>query len=414
MAVSRVATALLISLAGQTDAVSTSTSTAANPIRKVVNMLQEMQKKITTEGAKKQKMYDEYMCYCSNADGTLGKSISDAQTKIPQLKSEIQEGSATKKQLEAELKEAQVSRVEAKDAIAKATALREKEAKAFAKTKSDADANIGALDKAIPAIEKGMGGTFLQTSAASVLRQLSINADMIPQDRDILASFLSEGSNYAPKSGEIVGILKTMHDEMSKDLADATAEENSAIASFESLVASKKKEIESLTKGIESKTARVGDLGVKIATMENDLEDTKEGLADDQKFLADLAGNCAAKKKEWDEYKKMEAQEMVAIADTIKILNSDDALELFKKTLPGAGSSFVQVTVTSGAMRQRALSMLKEAQSKRKDPRLGLIEMSMRKMGFGKIIKMIDNLVVELKAEQGVDNDKKSYCLAEN
>jgi chromosome segregation ATPase len=35
------------------------------------------------------------------------------------------------------------------------------------------------------------------------------------------------------------------------------------------------------------------------------------------------------------------------------------------------------------------------------------------KIGFGKIIKMIDNLVVELKAEQGMDADKKSYCLAE-
>ena len=33
-------------------------------------------------------------------------------------------------------------------------------------------------------------------------------------------------------------------------------------------------------------------------------------------------------------------------------------------------------------------------------------------MGFGKIIKMIDNLVVDLKAEQGVDSDKKAYCLA--
>merc|ERR1719482_744005 len=34
-------------------------------------------------------------------------------------------------------------------------------------------------------------------------------------------------------------------------------------------------------------------------------------------------------------------------------------------------------------------------------------------MGFEKIIKMIDDLVVDLKAEQGVDNDKKSYCEAE-
>merc|ERR1719253_2534623 len=210
-------------------------------------------------------MFDQYMCYCNNADGTLGKSISDAETKIPQVESSIKEGAAMKKQLESELKEAQVNRVEAKDAIAKATSIREKEAATYAKVKSEAEANIGALDKAIPAIEKGMGGAFLQTSAASLLRQISVSANMIPADRDLLASFLSEGMGYAPKSGEIVGILKTLHDEMEKDYADATAQENSAIASFDSLVASKKKEIEALTKAVESKTTRIGELGVKIA-----------------------------------------------------------------------------------------------------------------------------------------------------
>merc|ERR1719162_262633 len=112
---------------------------------------------------------------------------------------------------------------------------------------------------------------------------------------------------------------------MTKDLSEATSDENSGIASFESLVASKKQEIDALTKGIESKTGRVGELGVKIAQMENDLEDTKEGLAQDQKFLGDLDKNCELKKTEWAAYKKMEAQEMVALADTIKILNSDDA-----------------------------------------------------------------------------------------
>merc|ERR1719301_99787 len=319
-----------------------------------------------------------------------------------------------KKQLESELKDAQVGRVEAKDAIAKATAIREKEAKAFAAKKSELDTNLGALSKAIPAIEKGMSGAFLQTAAASVLRRLSVSAEMVPADRDVLASFLSEGSSYAPKSGEIVGILKTMKDEMEKDLADASAEESSAKASFESLVESKKKEIEALTKEIESKTGRVGALGVKVAQMENDLEDTKEGLADDQKFFADLDKNCALKKKEWAAYKEMEAQEMVALADTIKVLNDDDALELFKKTLPGA-SSFVQVEVSSSAVRHRAMNVLKMSRSHKGDHRLDLIEMAMRggKMGFEKIIKMIDDLVVELKAEQGMDNDKKAYCLAE-
>merc|ERR1719482_1025237 len=362
-------------------------------------------------------MFDKYMCYCKNADSTLGQSISDAQTKIPQVESAIKEGVATKKQLEAELKDAQVSRVEAKDTIAKATALREKENKAFKAKKAELDSNIGALSKAIPAIEKGMSGSFLQTSAASVLRQISLSADMIPADRDLLASFLSDGSSYAPQSGQIVGILKTLKDEMDKDLADATAAENSAIASFDSLVASKQKEIVALTKAIESKTGRIGELGVKIAQMENDLEDTQEGLAEDKKFFADLDANCAAKEAEWAAYKKVQAEEQVALADTIKVLNDDDALELFKKTLPSAGSSFVQLQVGKIAMQQQAMSALKvvHAAGRKADPRLDLIELAMHggKMGFGKIIKMIDNLVVDLKAEQGVDDDKKKYCLAE-
>jgi hypothetical protein len=112
--------------------------------------------------------------------------------------------------MEADLKSAQAGRVEAKDTIGKAEALRSKEAKAFAAKKAELDSNIGALAKAIPAIEKGMSGAFLQTKAASVLREISMNAEMISADRDLLASFLSEGNSYAPKSGEITGILKTL------------------------------------------------------------------------------------------------------------------------------------------------------------------------------------------------------------
>ena len=48
-------------------------------------------------------------------------------------------------------------------------------------------------------------------------------------------------------------------------------------------------------------------LGVKIAMLKNDLEDTQEGMAEDQAFLRDLQKNCAAKKAEWELYKKMQA-----------------------------------------------------------------------------------------------------------
>jgi len=389
----------------------------ANPIRKVVTLLQQMQNKVAAEGKKKEAIFDKFMCYCNNADELLGAAVQAADTKIPLVTSAIEEDTAMKKQLEADLKAHQTDRAAAKEAIAKATAMRNKEAAAYAKETGDLKTNVAGLTKAIAALDKGMSGGFLQTTSASVVRSLSISMDMSSVDRDMLTSFLTSGSSasYSPKSGEITGILKTMLDEMSADLADATDKENAAIVGFDELVGAKTKEIDALTKAIESKSIRVGELGVKIAQMKNDLSDTEEDLAESKKFLGDLEGNCEKKKKEWSVYKQMQGQELLALADTIKILNDDDALELFKKTLPGAASSLVQVTVTDLVLQKHALNALKKVRAGGNDPRVDLLEVALKggKIGFGKIIKMIDELVVTLKKEQAEDSAKKDWCEAE-
>merc|ERR1712129_79056 len=104
---------------------------------------------------------------------------------------------------------------------------------------------------------------------------------------------------------------------------------------------------------------RIGDLGVEIAQMKNDVGDTQEALIEDQKFLANLEENCEKKKAEWEVIVKTRGEELAALADTIKVLNDDDALELFKKTLPSA-SSFMQIEVSARNLRARALTMLKQ------------------------------------------------------
>merc|ERR1719272_1447701 len=136
-----------------------------------------------------------------------------------------------------------------------------------------------------------------------------------------------------------------MTDTMEADLAEITATEESALANFDGLMKAKEAEIESLTKEIEDKLARVGNDGVKLSEMKEDLEDTTETLAEDKQFLAELEKGCATKQGEWDQRCKTRTEELLALADTIKILNDDDALELFKKTLPGA-SALLQVQVT--------------------------------------------------------------------
>merc|ERR1712156_69951 len=215
------------------------------------------------------------------------------------------------------------------------------EAAAFAKLQEDSETNLGALAKAIPAVERGMKGSFLQTSAASMLRQYTMEKAVLPDEtRQELLAFLSgKGSEeYDPQSGQIVGILKQMEEEMDKALADARVAEEESIKSYDALMEAKTKEVDALTAQIEKEQTRVGDLGIEIASMENDLEDTQQSLGEDQKFIEELEKNCKKKKKSGLGFKKLRQEELVALSDTIKILNDDDALELFKKTLPSAAS----------------------------------------------------------------------------
>jgi chromosome segregation ATPase len=412
----RVAQLALILPACSATEMQAGTKSAANPIRKVVTMLQMMTKKIEAEGEKETEMFEKFMCYCKTGVGDLEKAIADGEAKAGELPDQIAEAEATLKQHKADIKQAKADRVAAKEAVAEATAIREKEAAAYAAMSGDLKTNLAAITKAVAALEKGAGGAFLQTSAAQVLKNLVVNDQhMLDVDREDLTSFLSTtaAAGYAPQSGQIIGILKQMGDTMAADLAEATETEKGSIASFDELVAAKTKEIEACTAEIETKTEEVGTIGVEIVNMKEDLEDTAEGLLEDKKFLAELEKSCATKQKEWDAICKSRSEELLALADTIKILNDDDALELFKKTLPGA-SSFLQIEVSADTVRARALTELAKGKKGKKNDRhrLDYIMLAVRgkKVGFEKIIKMCDDMVALLKEEQGDDDKKKEYC----
>merc|ERR1719360_191619 len=395
-----------------------------NPIRKVVTMLQKMQAKVEEEGKKELALFEKFMCYCKTAGGDLGADMKESENKIESLTAALKSAQERKAQTEADLKEHQTSRAEAKADMEEATAIREKEAAAFAKFQEDSETNLAALAKAIPAVEQGMKGSFLQTSSATILRRYAMEKAVLPDEtRQELLAFLS-GSNsveYEPQSGQIVGILKQMEEEMDKALADARTAEEEAIKSYDALMDAKTKEVDSLTAQIEKEQTRIGDLGVEIAGMKNDLGDTAQSLEEDKKFISELEENCKKKEKEWAGIQKLRQEELVALTDTIKILNDDDALELFKKTLPSSASSFMQIQVRESVARSRALEAVRQAQMLARTgsarnlpsrPELDLIALAIRgkKIGFEKVIGLIDEMVANLKKEQIDDDNKKEYC----
>jgi len=387
-----------------------------NPIRRVVNMLQMMQKKVEQEGKTETDLFDKFMCYCKNGLDSLRKDVADGEEKLPQLRSEYDESSSLRTQTKEKHKQRKQDLQDAKEALSKGKALREKEAASFTKESTEDGSNILAMGQAVGALEKGMGGAFLQTGNANMLRRLVVAREMSDSDRDVLSAFLSQSEGYAPASGEIVGILKQMKDTMEQELKEAIAQEESARYSFEQLAAAKSKEIAAATTAVEELTQRLGELAVKLEELKESIGDTEVSLEENKRFLNDVEQNCGSKKKEWELRQKLRTDELIALADTIKLLNDDDSLDLFKKTLPTPGV-FLQEQVSESEVRKEAIKILRATRGAHGHMplQLDLIALAIRgkKVGFEKVVHMIDEMIALLGKEQTDDEDKKTYCLKE-
>merc|ERR1719263_1277580 len=73
----------------------------------------------------------------------------------------------------------------------------------------------------------------------------------------------------------------------------------------------------------------------------------------------------------------------------------------------------MELKVSSKSMKAEALEIIEEVQrNNKRRPELDFISLALqgRKIGFEKVIGMIDDLVAELKVEQTDDDNKKEYC----
>jgi len=65
-------------------------ATEINPIRKVVTLMQEMQKEVEAEGETEKDLFEKFMCYCKNNDGALKKQAADATAQADSLAAQVE------------------------------------------------------------------------------------------------------------------------------------------------------------------------------------------------------------------------------------------------------------------------------------------------------------------------------------
>lgn len=182
---------------------------AANPIRRVVTLMQNLQKEIEEEGKKEEELFKKFMCYCKTNDGQLGADAANAQAEIEAKNAEAEKKAGEKKRLTEELAQHKKDRAEAQKALAQATAIRKKEREAYEAAAGDTNGYIAATEKALVALKAGKAGAFLQTTTAGFIKNLvssSVASVLDSNDSATMMAFLEQSHDYIPQGGEIIGI----------------------------------------------------------------------------------------------------------------------------------------------------------------------------------------------------------------
>lgn len=412
----------------------TALAATENPIRKIVTFLQNLSKELEADAAKDKDLFEQYQCYCTKTSEQLSKTINDGKASVDSLSSEIEELKASSSQLDAEVKDLEADLTDNGQELEAASAVREKEASEFASENGEMKSTVEALAGAIPALEQGLGGG----EAMMQLQQRLGSASFAEGSRSqsLVQAFLQQTAGGQldggePGSSQILGVLKQMQDDFTADMAKALEEEKARVSDFEALSTAKKAEMASADSQKDDKKVRIADQRVRLAVATGDLTAAEKALASDEAFLAELTKTCAVKAKEYDARVKSRGDESEAISEVIKILNDDDSLELFKKTLttaptptppPVPGLALIQTRMRTRLRTRlgaRALARLREGAALRglhaRDISV-LAHRARQSLGKGKfdeVKKMVSTMADTLKEEQTDDNEHLQYCKLE-
>merc|ERR1712072_1530965 len=281
------------------------------------------------------------------------KAIADAEARISDLTTKIEEFTASSARLNTEIKNLEKEVAENQAALDKATAIRQKQLAEFNEEEKDLLESISALKSAVTVLSKHnsliqMPRSHIVGVAATVQNEMQKHASLLSgvlthSQRKMMSSFVQAPEDYfdaeptfkqsyAPQSGEIFGILKQMKETFETNLSSSQKEEMANQKAYEDLKAAKEDEIKAGQDQIDSKTQELADTDEKNAQAKEDIEDTKKSLAADEEFLLMLKEKCSMTDAEWEERQKTRQLEMEAVSKALAVLSTDDAHDLFTRT----------------------------------------------------------------------------------
>merc|ERR1712100_123353 len=149
--------------------------------------------------------------------------------------------------------------------------------------------------------------------------------------------------------------------------------------------------------------------------------DSEEQLKAEEEVFDSTKAACVKKTEDWQKRSSLRESELEGIEKALEILTSDEAKEIFAKSIkPGFSggakeASFVQISshVVSSSAADKAIEALQSKAMKSHSIRLAALAATVRSQDpghFDKVIEMIDKLLAQLQEEEQADIKKVNSC----
>merc|ERR1740130_1956848 len=246
------------------------------------------------------------------------------------------------------------------------------------------------------------------------------------QAKSIISAFLGMGvgDDYSPpeanahenQSGGIIEMLKKLKDEFRTKLAECQKEEMNSAHAYDMVVQDLVDSIENSNASIGEKTVTRARKQEKAAQDKKDLAATITMKAEDEKTLSDMEVECEEKKLSFGEKQQLRTEEIEAVGQAIKILQSGDVSGNAEKHLALAQTSESTALTqlrgqeSASGVRGHVRDFLASEGRRLHSNQLALLSQKIAADPFGKVKKMIDSMITRLLNEANEDASHEGFC----
>jgi len=411
----------------------------ANPMDKVMELMDDCAAKVKADGEAEAKAYKEYFEWCDDTAKNTQFEIKTHTSEKEELEATIGEETANIAASTTKIEELSAAIASDTAELKEATGIRGKEAADFAKSEAELVDTVDTLERAVAILEREMAkapGSFAQIDTGNVkmlaqaLGSVLDAAAFAGADKNkVMALLQSQGDDddsefgapaaavYESKSGGIVDVLADMKDKAESELDELRKAEGNAKHNFNMLKQSLEDQIAADTTDLDQEKAAKATSEETKATAEGDLAITNKDLAAAQAELAECSSSCMQVAADHEATVAARAEELAVIAKAKKILQETTGGAV------GQSYSFLQrSTMSTRADLKRSEVVTVVSNLAKTHHSAALAQLASRisavvKYGagdgedvFGKIKGLISDMIGKLEKEAEEDATEKAYC----